>query len=67
MTTRLLARMPQVQDQALERPVGHTRARVKARDPDTYDDSNPSKLRASRSHPVTLLMIGSRLHTPFHG
>jgi len=30
MTTQLLARVPQVQDQALERPAGHPRARVKA-------------------------------------
>lgn len=59
MTAQLLARMPQARNQAPEPQFGNPQARVKTRDPDPYDSSNPSKLRAFlsqcrltfRSHP----------------
>ena len=46
MTAQFLARVPQAHPQAHEPPVAHHRTRVKTRDPDPYDGSDPSKLHA---------------------
>ena len=46
LTNQLLARVPQAPPQAPAPPAGHQRTRVKTRDPEPYDGTDPSKLRA---------------------
>jgi len=46
LTDRLLARAPQAPVQAPEPPGAQPRARVKTRNPEPYDGSDPEKLRA---------------------
>ena len=46
MTARFTARVPDAHNQAQNPPAGNPRARVKTRDPDPYDGTDSSKLRA---------------------